>query len=281
MELLDGKLVSKSIKNDLKKKIEEITSTGKRKPHLSIVMVGNNEASQIYVRNKIKACDYIGMDASLKLFDDSITTKELKEEVNKLNNDESIDGIIVQLPLPKHIDEHLIIDTIKAEKDVDGFGVLNKGLLFCGMEGFKPATPYGIIKLLEYYNIELEGLNAVVIGRSNIVGKPMSILLLNKNCTVTVCHSRTKNIGEITAKADLIVVAIGKAKFLKEDMVKPGAIIVDVGMNRLESGLCGDVDFETVSQKASYITPVPGGVGPLTIAMLLSNTFDAYCNKIK
>ncbi len=281
MELLDGKLVSKSIKNDLKKKIEEITSKGKRKPHLSIVMVGNNEASQIYVRNKIKACDYIGMDASLKLFDDSITTEELKEEVNKLNNDESIDGIIVQLPLPKHIDEHLIIDTIKAEKDVDGFGVLNKGLLFCGMEGFKPATPYGIIKLLEYYNIELEGLNAVVIGRSNIVGKPMSILLLNKNCTVTVCHSRTKNIGEITTKADLIVVAIGKAKFLKEDMVKPGAIIVDVGMNRLESGLCGDVDFETVSQKASYITPVPGGVGPLTIAMLLSNTFDAYCNKIK
>lgn len=279
MELLDGKLVSKSIKNDLKQKIEQITSTNYRKPHLAIVIVGNNEASQIYVRNKIKACNLIGMDSTLISFEETISTEELLKEVDVLNNDDNIDGIIVQLPLPKHIDEHIIIDAICEEKDVDGFGTLNKGRLFCGMDGFKPATPYGIIKLLEYYNINLEGMNAVVIGRSNIVGKPMSILLLNKNATVTICHSRTKNIKEITSRADLVVVAVGKAKFLTADMVKDNAIIVDVGMNRLETGLCGDVDFENVSQKASFITPVPGGVGPLTIAMLLSNTFDAYKRK--
>lgn len=279
MELLDGKLVSKSIKNDLKQKIEQITSTNYRKPHLAIVIVGNNEASQIYVRNKIKACNLIGMDSTLISFEETISTEELLKEVDVLNNDDNIDGIIVQLPLPKHIDEHIIIDAICEEKDVDGFGTLNKGRLFCGMDGFKPATPHGIIKLLEYYNINLEGMNAVVIGRSNIVGKPMSILLLNKNATVTICHSRTKNIKDITSRADLVVVAVGKAKFLTVDMVKDNVIIVDVGMNRLETGLCGDVDFENVSQKASFITPVPGGVGPLTIAMLLSNTFDAYKRK--
>lgn len=279
MELLDGKLVSSQIKANLKEEIVTLKEKYGVAPKLAIVLVGNVEASHIYVRNKLKACKLIGMDTKLVELDESITTEQLVEVVEGLNSDNTIDGIIVQLPLPKHVDENVIINTIKTEKDVDGFGIINKGKLFCGMPCLKSATPYGIIKLLEAYNIDLCGKEAVVVGRSNIVGKPMAMMLLNKNATVTVCHSRTKDLKEVTKRADVLVVAIGKAKFITKDMVKEGAVVVDVGMNRDESGLCGDVDFENVSQIASYITPVPGGVGPLTIAMLLNNTVEAYKNR--
>lgn len=279
MIILDGKKVSKDIKDSLKKEVEEIICQNKRAPHLAIVLVGNVMASQIYVKNKIKACEYTGIKATLIKKEETVTNEELVSLVESLNNCDEIDGIIVQLPLPKHIDEQLIINTISSKKDVDGFGIENKGKLFSGLECFKSATPFGIIKLLEAYNIDITGMNAVVVGRSNIVGKPMSIMLLDKNATVTICHSRTKDLKNVTNKADLLVVAIGKAKFIKEDMVKENAIVIDVGMNRDEFGLCGDVDFENVSKKSSYITPVPGGVGPLTIAMLLTNTLLAYKRK--
>lgn len=279
MELLDGKLVSSQIKANLKEEILILKEKYGRAPHLAIVLVGNVEASHIYVRNKLKACKLIGMATTLVELPDTITTEELECTVEKLNQTDDIDGIIVQLPLPNHVDEQRIINTIKAEKDVDGFGIVNKGKLFCGFDCLKSATPYGIIKLLEAYNIDLCGKNAVVIGRSNIVGKPMAMMLLNKNATVTICHSKTKDLKEVTKQADVLVVAIGKAKFVTKDMVKDGAVVVDVGMNRDEFGLCGDVDFEEVSKVASYITPVPGGVGPLTIAMLLSNTVSAFKNR--
>lgn len=279
MILLDGKKVSKDIKDSLKQEVSDIIKQNKRAPHLAIVLVGEVMASQIYVKNKIKACEYTGIKATLIKKEETVTNEELVLLVNELNNDDEIDGIIVQLPLPKHIDEQLIINTISSKKDVDGFGIENKGKLFSGLECFKSATPFGIIKLLEAYNIDITGMNAVVVGRSNIVGKPMSIMLLDKNATVTICHSRTKDLKNVTNKADLLVVAIGKTKFIKEDMVKDNAIVIDVGMNRDEFGLCGDVDFENVSKKASYITPVPGGVGPLTIAMLLTNTLLAYKRK--
>lgn len=279
MIILDGKKVSKEIKDELKKEVLEILSQNRRAPHLAIVLVGTVMASQIYVKNKIKACEYTGITATLIKKDETISTEELVKLVEDLNNNDLIDGIIVQLPLPKHIDEQLIINTISHKKDVDGFGIENKGRLFSGLECFKSATPFGIIKLLEAYNIDITGMNAVVVGRSNIVGKPMSIMLLDKNATVTICHSRTKDLKSVTKNADLLVVAIGKTKFIKEDMVKDNAIVIDVGMNRDESGLCGDVDFVNVSKKASYITPVPGGVGPLTIAMLLTNTLLAYKRK--
>lgn len=279
MILLDGKKVSKDIKDNLKQEVNNILKENKRTPHLAIVLAGEVMASQIYVKNKIKACEYTGIKATLIKKEETVTNEELVSLVNELNDNNEIDGIIVQLPLPKHIDEQLIINTISSKKDVDGFGIENKGKLFSGLECFKSATPFGIIKLLEAYNIDVTGMNAVVVGRSNIVGKPMSIMLLEKNATVTICHSRTKDLKNVTNKADLLVVAIGKTKFIKEDMVKENAIIIDVGMNRDEFGLCGDVDFENVSKKASYITPVPGGVGPLTIAMLLTNTLLAYKRK--
>lgn len=279
MILLDGKKVSKDIKDNLKQEVLNIINENKRAPHLAIVLVGNVMASQIYVKNKIKACEYTGIRSTLIKKEETVTNEELVSLVKELNSDNEIDGIIVQLPLPKHIDEQLIINTISSTKDVDGFGIENKGKLFSGLECFKSATPFGIIKLLEAYNIDITGMNAVVVGRSNIVGKPMSIMLLDKNATVTICHSRTKDLKKVTSQADLLVVAIGKAKFVKEDMVKENAIVIDVGMNRDEFGLCGDVDFENVSKKASYITPVPGGVGPLTIAMLLTNTLLAYKRK--
>lgn len=279
MILLDGKKVSKDIKDNLKQEVLNIINENKRAPHLAIVLVGNVMASQIYVKNKIKACEYTGIRSTLIKKEETVTNEELVSLVKELNSDNEIDGIIVQLPLPKHIDEQLIINTISSTKDVDGFGIENKGKLFSGLECFKSATPFGIIKLLEAYNIDITGMNAVVVGRSNIVGKPMSIMLLDKNATVTICHSRTKDLKKVTSQADLLVVAIGKTKFIKEDMVKENAIVIDVGMNRDEFGLCGDVDFENVSKKASYITPVPGGVGPLTIAMLLTNTLLAYKRK--
>ena len=279
--LLDGKETAKQIKIELKEKIKTLKETYNKVPTIAIVLVGNNPASEIYVRNKIKAASFVGMNHQLVKLDESITMEELLNEVERLNNDQDVSGIIVQLPLPNHLDEQIVINHINNEKDADGFGLLNKGKLFSGLPCLRPATPLGIMYLLEKYNIELEGKRAVVIGRSNIVGKPMALMLLEKNATVTIAHSRTKNLKELTKEADVVVVAIGKAKFVTEDMVKEGAVIVDVGINRIDGVLYGDVDFENVEKKASYITPVPGGVGPLTIAMLLLNTVTAFIEQNK
>ena len=275
--LLDGKAVSLHIKEEIKNKVIELKNIYNSTPKLVIVQVGNNSASNVYIKNKLKAASFVGIDAELIHFEEDVTNQTLLNTIYDLNNDVNVDGIIVQLPLPKHLNESDIINAIDNSKDVDGFGLINKGKLFCGMDSLKSATPYGIIELLKYYNIEMTGKHAVVVGRSNIVGKPMAIMLLNENATVTMCHSRTKDLKEVCRTADILVVAIGKAKFVTSDMVKEGAVIVDVGMNRDENGkLCGDVDFENVAPLASYITPVPGGVGPLTISMLLKNTLNAY-----
>ena len=276
MTILNGKEVSKTIKNNLKSEVKDLIETTGIVPSLSIILVGSNPASEIYVRNKIKAANYCEINANLIRKDEDIQEEELVNLVNQLNEDQSCHGIIVQLPLPKHINEQKVIDAISYKKDVDGFGIINKGRLFSGLDSIESATPHGIIQLLDAYDIELAGKNAVVIGRSNIVGKPMALLLLNRNATVTICHSRTKNLSEITKTADILVVAIGKPKFITADMVKKDAVVIDVGTNRVEEKLCGDVDFEEVSKIASYISPVPGGVGPLTIASLLENTVKAY-----
>ena len=275
--ILDGKKYANEVKLELKNKIDEIKKIYPEKEiTLSIVLVGNNEASEIYVRNKIKTCSLVGIKASLIRVDETITEEALKEIIRKLNSDEKVNGIIVQLPLPKHLKEQTIIDEIAEEKDVDGFSTISKGKLLSGAEAFYPATPYGIIKLLKHYNIDMCGKRAVVVGRSNIVGKPMALLLLNENATVTIAHSKTNNLEDYTKEADILVVAVGKAKLITKDMVKENAVIIDVGMNRKDGVLCGDVDFEDVSQIASYITPVPGGVGPLTIVYLLENTIKAF-----
>ena len=281
MILLDGKKLSLKLKDELKLKTKEYIDIYNIIPKLVIIMVGNNPASQIYVRNKIKSATYCGIKAELINLEESITNEELINVVEKLNIDNSVHGIIVQLPLPKHINEEMIINTVKAEKDVDGFGIINKGKLFSGIKCLVSATPSGIMKLLKEYNIDLTGKNAVVIGRSNIVGKPMSMLLLNANATVTITHSKTKNLSEITKNADIIVAAVGKANFVTSDMVKEGVVIIDVGINRIDDKIYGDVDFENVKEKASYITPVPGGVGPLTIVSLLENTLKTYEEIVK
>lgn len=279
-EILDGKELSKKIRKELKKEVEELKQKGIN-PKLAVILVGDDSASQVYVKNKSKACEKTGIDFEEYIFDANITEQELLNTIEKLNNDDSIHGILVQSPVPKHIDANKAFGTISPEKDVDGFHPINVGNLSIGKDSFISCTPYGIVKILEEYNIETEGKEAVILGRSNIVGKPMIQCMLNKNATVTVCHSRTKNIEEITKRADILIAAIGKAKFVKEDMVKDGAIIIDVGINRLEDGsIVGDVDFENVSKKASYITPVPGGVGPMTIAMLLNNVVKAAKSKL-
>ena len=278
MIILDGKNVALEQKKSIKEQVKKLKDIYNKTPKLAIVLVGDNPASQVYVRNKIKACEFTGIEAELIKTEDTITQSELLEIVNKLNNNEDIHGIIVQLPLPSHINEQIIIDSINNEKDVDGFGIENKGKLFCGLNSLHSATPEGIMHLLDAYNIPIEGRHAVVIGRSNIVGKPIAMLLLSKNATVTMTHSKTSDLPSITKQADILVVAIGKAKFVTEDMVKEGAVVIDVGINRVDGLLCGDVDFENVKEKASYITPVPGGVGPLTIAALLKNTLVAFQN---
>lgn len=278
--LLNGKEFSKKLKNNLKIEVEYLKKETNQTPGLAIILVGNNPASEVYVRNKVKDATNCGINANLIRFDETISEQELIDEVIKLNNDNTYHGLIVQLPLPKHINEQVIIDTISPDKDVDGFGILNKGKLFSGLESIESATPKGIMKLLEEYNIDPKGKHAVVVGRSNIVGKPMAIMLLNKHATVTICHSRTENLSEITKQADILVVAIGKPKFITKDMVKEGAVVIDVGTNRVDDKLVGDVDFENVEPIASYITPVPGGVGPLTIASLLENTVIAFKNAI-
>ena len=275
--ILDGKKYANEVKLELKNKIDEIKKIYPEKEiTLSIVLVGNNEASEIYVRNKIKTCSLVGIKASLIRVDETITEEALKEIIRKLNSDEKVNGIIVQLPLPKHLKEQTIIDEIAEKKDVDGFSTISKGKLLSGAEAFYPATPYGIIRLLKHYNIDMCGKHAVVVGRSNIVGKPMALLLLNENATVTIAHSKTNNLEDYTKEADILVVAVGKAKLITKDMVKENAVIIDVGMNRKDGVLCGDVGFLEVSQIASYITPVPGGVGPLTIVYLLENTIKAF-----
>lgn len=281
MILLDGKLTSKTIKENIKNEVNKLKDIYGKTPSLAIIQVGNNPASQIYVRNKIKAAAFCNIDARHIHLDESIQEDELLKVIDELNQDDNINGIIAQLPLPKHINENTVINHICEEKDVDGFSISCKGKLFGNIDTFTPATPTGIMRLLDIYNINIEGKNAVVVGRSNIVGKPMAMLLLNKNATVTIAHSRTKNLKEVTKNADILVVAIGKAKYITEDMVKEDAVVIDVGINRIDDKLYGDVDFENVSKKASYITPVPGGVGPLTIATLLENTLKAFIEQNK
>ena len=282
MKILDGKAVSLKVKESVKVRADELKKFGVE-PTLAVVLVGEDKASQTYVRAKEKACNEYGIKSVAHRLSENTTQNELLALINVLNLDDSIHGILVQLPLPKHIDTNVVLAAIDPRKDVDGFHAVNVGKLVSGLDGFVPCTPLGVMEILKEYDIEVAGLNAVVIGRSNIVGKPMANLLLNASATVTVTHSKTKNLKEICKNADLIVAAIGKPFFLKADMVKEGAVVVDVGINRLDDGrLVGDVDFEEVAPKRSYITPVPGGVGPMTIAMLLNNTIlAAQAKKIK
>jgi len=280
-EILDGKELAKKIRKELKSEVIELKAKGIN-PKLAVIMVGDNSSSQVYVRNKSKACEKTGIDFEEFLFNENCSEKELLETIEKLNNDDTIHGILLQSPVPNHININKAFRAILPEKDVDGFNPINVGNLTIGEDCFISCTPYGIIKILEEYNIETEGKNAVVLGRSNIVGKPMVQCLLNKNATVTVCHSKTKNIDEVIKNADIIIAAIGKANFVKEYMIKENAVVIDVGINRMEDGtIVGDVDFENVSKKAGFITPVPGGVGPMTIAMLLNNLVKAAKNKLK
>ena len=275
-KIIDGKELAKKVRLELKDEVEKLKKDENIHPKLAVIMVGSDPASQIYVRNKSKACDEIGIEFEEFLLDENTTQKELLDLIDKLNENEKVNGILLQSPIPKNLDINEAFRRISPEKDVDGFNPVNVGKLTLGQKGFVSCTPSGVIKMLEEYNIDIEGKNAVVLGRSNIVGKPMSQCLLNKNATVTICHSKTKNINEITKNADIIVAAIGKKEFVKGDMVKEGAVVIDVGINRGEDGkLKGDVDFEEVSKKASYITPVPGGVGPMTIAMLMTNVVKA------
>ena len=275
MEIIDGKKLAKTTRENLRLEVEELKENGIN-PKLAVIMVGNNSASQIYVRNKSRACDEVGIEFEEYLLPATTEQSELLNLIDKLNKQEDINGILLQSPIPDGLDINEAFRKISPEKDVDGFHPVNVGKLVLGQDTFVSCTPYGIMKMFEAYNIDLEGKNAVVIGRSNIVGKPMSHCLLNKNATVTICHSRTKNLAEITKRADILVAAIVKAEFVKADMVKEGVVVIDVGINRTEEGkLKGDVDFENVSKKASYITPVPGGVGPMTIAMLMNNVVKA------
>ena len=280
MKILDGKAVSLKVKESVKVRADELKKFG-IEPTLAVVLVGEDKASQTYVRAKEKACNAYGIKSVAHRLSENTTQNELLALINVLNLDDSIHGILVQLPLPKHIDTNVVLAAIDPQKDVDGFHAVNVGQLVSGLDGFVPCTPLGVMEILKEYGIDVAGLNAVVIGRSNIVGKPMANLLLNASATVTVTHSKTKNLKEICKNADLIVAAIGKPFFLKADMVKDGAVVVDVGINRLDDGrLVGDVDFDEVAPKCSYITPVPGGVGPMTIAMLLNNTILAAQAKI-
>lgn len=274
-KIIDGKEVAASVRESIKKEVEVLEKDGK-KTGLAVIIVGNNPASRVYVNNKKKGCAEVGMESFEYALPEETTTDELLELVEKLNNDTAVDGILCQLPLPKQIDEKKVLNAIAPNKDVDAFHPVNTGHIMIGDHSFLPCTPAGIMEMLKYYNISVEGKECVVIGRSNIVGKPMAMLLLGQNGTVTICHSRTKNLKEVTRRADILVAAVGKAYFVTEDMVKDGAVVIDVGMNRNAEGkLCGDVDFEAVKDKCSFITPVPGGVGPMTITMLLKNTLTA------
>ena len=275
MELINGKELAKRIRGELKKKVDEL-KLHNINPKLAVIMVGSDKASEIYVRNKSRACEEIGIEFEEFLLGEETTQKELIDLIENLNVRDDIHGILLQSPIPEHLDIREAFDKIDYKKDVDGFNPINVGKLSIGEDSFISCTPYGVVKMLEAYNIEVEGKRAVIIGRSNIVGKPLLQCLLNKNATVTVCHSKTKDIENITKEADILIAALGKPKFVKDYMVKCGAVVIDVGINRNEEGkIVGDVDFENVSKKASYITPVPGGVGPMTIAMLMSNVVKA------
>ena len=275
-EIIDGKLVSQKIRKELAAEINDFKGQYGITPGLAVIMVGNNPASAVYVRNKHRACAEVGISSYQIELPEETSESELLAKIDALNSDTNVHGILVQLPLPKHISEDKVINRISPNKDVDAFHPVNVGRIMIGNYTFLPCTPAGIMQLLAHYNVDIKGKRCVVIGRSNIVGKPMSLLLLEKHGTVTVCHSRTENLSSITRTADILVVAIGKAGFLTADMVKAGAVVIDVGINRLPDGkLSGDVDFATVSSIASLITPVPGGVGPMTITMLLKNTLTA------
>ena len=273
--IIDGKALAAQIRTEVTQRVAAIKAQGIT-PGLAVILVGDNPASQVYVRNKVKACSDCGMHSVLEKYDATMSEAALLERVHALNADPAIHGILVQLPLPAHIDAQKVIETISPAKDVDGFHIASAGALMTGMPGFWPCTPYGCMKMLESIGYKLRGKHAVVIGRSNIVGKPMALMLLAQDATVTICHSRTPDLAAITRQADVIVAAVGKRNVLTADMVKPGAVVLDVGMNRNDEGqLCGDVDFDGVKNVASYITPVPGGVGPMTITMLLVNTLQA------
>lgn len=277
-KILSGKVVSARVKQELKAEVEALKNDGKQ-TGLAVVLVGEDPASKVYVRNKEKACEEIGVYSEMHKLPEETTEEELLALINKLNNDEKIDGILVQLPLPKHLDDKVIINNIRPDKDVDAFHPVNVGKIMIGDFDFLPCTPAGIMELIHESGVSVDGKNCVVIGRSNIVGKPMSMLLLHENGTVTTCHSHTKDLAEVTKQADILVAAVGIPKFVKADMVKPGAVVIDVGMDRDEEGkLCGDVDFDSVESVAGAITPVPGGVGPMTIAMLMRNTVTASKN---
>ncbi len=272
---IDGNALSQKLRAEVSSRTAALKAKGIT-PGLAVILVGENPASQVYVRNKVKACQDSGLHSLLEKYPEDLTEKALLARIESLNQDPSIHGILVQLPLPKHIDAQKVIEAISPNKDVDGFHIASAGALMTGMPGFWPCTPYGCMKMLESIAYDLQGKHAVVIGRSNIVGKPMAMMLLQKNATVTICHSATRNLKAMTLQADVIVAAVGKRNVLTADMVKPGAVVLDVGMNRNEEGkLCGDIDFEGVEKVASYITPVPGGVGPMTITMLLVNTLEA------
>ena len=290
MTILDGKAAAATVKASLQKEVQAIVQQGKRAPHLAAILVGNNGASETYVASKAKNCEEVGFDSTLIRLNENVSEQELLSKILELNQNDLIDGILVQLPLPKHISEAKVIETIDPNKDVDGFHPINAGKLVQGLPSFIPATPYGIMLLLEHFNIDTKGKHAVVIGRSNIVGRPMSILLSSNlpkgNCTVTLCHSHTHNLNEICLQADILVAALGKPQFVKQNMVKPGAIVIDVGITRVDDETAkrgfrikGDVAFNEVAPLTSAITPVPGGVGLMTIAGLLKNTLQAYKQK--
>ncbi|MGL4668753.1 MAG: bifunctional methylenetetrahydrofolate dehydrogenase/methenyltetrahydrofolate cyclohydrolase FolD [Saezia sp.] len=274
-QLIDGNALAQHIRQQIKTQTHSLIPQY-RAPGLAVILVGENPASQVYVRNKVKACAEVGFNSVMEHYPDTITESELIAHIQRLNQDNTIDGILLQLPLPKHLNEQKIIETIALDKDVDGFHIASAGALMVGAQGFRPCTPYGCMKMLESINYDISGKNAVIIGRSNIVGKPMALLLLEKNATVSICHSKTKNLKHFTLEADILVSATGRQNMVTADMVKPGAVVIDVGINRNQEGkLCGDVDFEAVKNVAGWITPVPGGVGPMTITMLLANTLES------
>lgn len=278
--LIDGRAVAKALKEGIAQRAQAMIAKGVT-PHLAVVLVGEDPASQVYVRNKENGCMRAGIRSTVIRLEESCAQETLEETVKRLNADESVHGILVQLPLPRHLDEASVLRLIDPDKDVDGFHAMNSGRLMNGEPGFVPCTPLGVMELLRHYGIDPAGKRAVVIGRSNIVGKPMAMLLLAANATVTICHSRTRELAEITRQADILVAAVGRANFVTADMVKPGAAVIDVGINRVDGKLVGDVDFDAVSQVAGYITPVPGGVGQITIAMLLANTLEAAQKRVR
>ncbi|HBL83583.1 MAG: bifunctional 5,10-methylene-tetrahydrofolate dehydrogenase/5,10-methylene-tetrahydrofolate cyclohydrolase [Clostridiales bacterium GWF2_38_85] len=280
--IIDGKLLAQKIKAGISAEVKTAVDSGKRVPALAVILVGDDSASQIYVRNKKKDCEEIGIRSLEFLLGNDTKIEELIALIESLNKDDTVDGILVQLPLPKTLDEKQVIAAISPDKDVDAFVSSNVGQIMLGTQIFLPCTPAGVMEMLAEYNIDVEGKECVVVGRSNIVGKPMAMLLLAKNGTVTICHSRTKSLAEVTKRADILVAAVGKAKLITADMVKDGAVVIDVGMNRDSNNkLCGDVDFDNVKEKASYITPVPGGVGVMTRAMLMKNTITSWKRRIK